>query len=337
MVQAAMTAPVYVGIVTYNSVNDMPACIDCLRAQTYPNIHITVLDNASADGSAVWVRKHAPELTLIESAENLGYGRGHNAIIEACALPNDGYYMALNPDALLEPDYVAALLGALQSHDAGWGIGQLRLSADDGTHTDLLYSTGHGILGDGYAFNIGYRLPQATAAPTPHEVFGAPGAAVLYSAALINDISVDGAFFDPDLFLYYEDVDVDWRAQARGWGCLSVPDAVAWHRGSQPGGALKMQSLANRYGVAIKNATVPALCMNHLPRLGMHLVARLMLTPAQGQQFGRHLRRVLPRMWRKRSTTPRAPIRGWVRWSSTQPTGQPRSLKQRWRAFRRAG
>ncbi|MEL6148844.1 MAG: glycosyltransferase family 2 protein [Chloroflexota bacterium] len=328
-----MPGTVYVGIVTYNSLHDLPLCLNALDRQTYPHIHITVLDNASSDGVMDWLATHAPEIHRIASDENMGYGRGHNAMITECNPQSNDYYLALNPDAQLEPDYIAALVKALDEHAAGWATGCLYLSADDGTATDLIYSVGHGILGDGYAFNIGYRLPQADMPAEPFEVFGAPGAAALYRATLIERIKIDDALFDPALFLYYEDVDVDWRAQAAMFRCMSVPQAVAWHRGSTPSGELKMQSLANRYAVAIKNMPLPGLVFAILPRLLLHVIARMLLTPAQGRQFAGYLRRVLPVMWQRRSHTMQMPIREWVRWSAGQPTGQPRNLWQRWKRF----
>ncbi len=332
-----MGGTVHVGIVTYNSLDDLPGCLEGLRAQTYTPMTVTVLDNASSDGGVAWLRDNAPEVTVIESEQNLGYGRGHNTIIDACGLADDDDYLALNPDAHLEPDYIANLVAGMAAHGAGWGIGQLRLTGDDGQPTNLIYSTGHGLLADGYAFNLHYRLPLSSA---PHEsvpVFGAPGAASLYRGAFIRAISVEAAFFDPHLFLYYEDVDVDWRGQMAGWGCIHEPGAVAWHRGSQPRGDLKMQSLANRYGVAVKNATPLVLWTNHLPRLALHLAARLVLSPRAGVAFARYLRRTLPQMWRQRALMQQASVREWVAWSAQQPTGQPRSLGQRWRSFRQRG
>ena len=329
-----MSGTVHVGVVTYNSLSDLPACLTALRAQTYPHITITVFDNASSDGVVAWLRDNAPDVTVIASVQNTGYGRGHNAIIAACDVADDDSYLALNPDAHLEPDYITNLVAGLDAHGAGWGIGQLRLTADDGTPTDLLYSTGHGLLADGYAFNLHHRLPVSSGPHETVEVFGAPGAAVLYRGAFIRAVSVEAAFFDPHLFLYYEDVDVDWRGQMAGWRCVHVPGAVAWHRGSQPRGDLKMQSLANRYGVAVKNATVTALWTSHLPRLTLHLLARLLLSPRAGAAFARYLRRTLPQMWRQRALMHQVPVREWVVWSAKQPTGQPRSLGQRWRSFR---
>ena len=54
-------------------------------------------------------------------------------------------------------------------------------------------------------------------------MFGATAAAALYRREMIDDISIDGEFFDPDFFVYREDADVAWRAQLLGWRCMYTP------------------------------------------------------------------------------------------------------------------
>ena len=46
---------------------------------------------------------------------------------------------------------------------------------------------------------------------------------------MIDDISIDGEFFDPDFFVYREDADVAWRAQLLGWSCIYTPHARGYH------------------------------------------------------------------------------------------------------------
>jgi len=60
-------------------------------------------------------------------------------------------------------------------------------------------------------------------------VFGASGAAALFRRSFIDDVSVEGEFFDEEFFAFREDGDLAWRAQVMGWKCLYVPTAVAWH------------------------------------------------------------------------------------------------------------
>ena len=60
-------------------------------------------------------------------------------------------------------------------------------------------------------------------------VFGASGAAAFFRRNFIEDVSVEGEFFDEEFFAFREDGDLAWRSQVMGWKCLYVPTAVAWH------------------------------------------------------------------------------------------------------------
>jgi GT2 family glycosyltransferase len=93
-------------------------------------------------------------------------------------------------------------------------------------------------------------------------VFGATAAAALYRREMIEDISLDGEFFDSDFFVYREDADVAWRAQIMGWRCLYVPYACGYHvRKVLPGNRralpaeINMHSVKNRFLLRIKNIT----------------------------------------------------------------------------------
>ena len=77
---------------------------------------------------------------------------------------------------------------------------------------------------------------------------------------MIDDISLDGEFFDPDFFVYREDADVAWRAQLMGWQCLYAPYARGYHvRKVLPGNRralppeINMHSVKNRFLMRIKN------------------------------------------------------------------------------------
>jgi GT2 family glycosyltransferase len=330
-----MIISVRIGIVTYNSLADLPACFAALRQQTYPHLGITVLDNASHDGSIEWVRQNAPEAEVIASTENLGYGRSHNAI--TARYPND-YYLALNPDAQLSANYVADLVDALEKNPrAGWATGKLVLSHDDEKPTELrrIYSVGHAMLRDGYAFNIGYGELDDQRFAVTREIFGAPGAAVLFRPELIADL---GVLFDPHFFLYNEDTDLDWRAQRAGWTCVYVPDAVALHRGSRPREALRVEALTNRTLSVVKNAYWRDLITYNLPRIMLHTLLRCIVTPRLGLRMTRRLLRLTPAMLRQRRKPQRtyAEMNTWFAWAKQQPGGEAGSFMHRLRVLRQA-
>jgi GT2 family glycosyltransferase len=79
---------------------------------------------------------------------------------------------------------------------------------------------------------------------------------------MIDDVTIDGEFFDPDFFVYREDADVAWRAQLMGWRCLYTPKARGYHvRKVLPGNrralppVINMHSVKNRFLMRIKNMT----------------------------------------------------------------------------------
>lgn len=303
---------VHIGIVTYNSLADLPQCFAGIGQQTYPHIRVTVLDNASADTSADWVAIHHPEAQLIRSSENLGFGRGHNKI--ASGLGEGDYYMALNPDVKLQPDYISAIIEALTTHPkAGWATG--KLIQPDGT---TLYSVGHAMLRDGFAFNIGYGLPDHPDFNTSREVFGAPGAAVIMTDRLLAEMRGP---FEEVMFLYCEDTDLDWGARRQGWVCLYVAEALAYHRGSKPGDALRVEAITNRYLSVFKNAYWPDLLLRNLPYIIAHTLLRCVITPRLGFRMAKRLVSLFPVLMRKR----RKPVlthqqmRAWFTWSENQP------------------
>jgi GT2 family glycosyltransferase len=77
---------------------------------------------------------------------------------------------------------------------------------------------------------------------------------------MLEEISINGEFFDSDFFAYREDADLAWRAQLRGWKCLYTPQAVAYHvrhvlpeRRSALSASINMHSVKNRWLMRIKN------------------------------------------------------------------------------------
>lgn len=318
---------IYVGIVTYNSAADLLECLDALYQQTFSDMTIIAYDNASIDGSAAWLRTNAPTVRLIEGGENLGYGRAHNHLIRSAGLRQGDAYLALNPDAILAPDYLQTLWGALMGDaDNGWATGKLLLKDADGVFTELVYSAGHGLLRSGFAFNIGYGLPDGDAYARSREVFGAPGAAALYRAEMIAALAPTGDFFDPAMFLYAEDTDIDWRARLQGWRCWYAAEATAYHRGSAPGGRLKMEAIANRYLSVLKNAYLFDLLIFNVPYMAAHCLARLIVTPRLGILLIRRLLSRAPDFLRRRvqPKITRPTMAQWFRWSAAQPSKQRR-------------
>jgi GT2 family glycosyltransferase len=158
-------------------------------------------------------------------------------------------------------------------------------------------------------FDRGAHEPDRPCYQNMEYVFGASAAAALSRRQMIEDVSIDGDFFDPDFFAYREDADVSWRALLQGWRCIYNPEAVAFHvRSVTPGrrrsvpAAINMHSVKNRFLMRIKNATGGVLRRHWRPMMMRDLLVvggALFAEPGSLPAFW-HLLRCLPRAVRQR-------------------------------------
>jgi GT2 family glycosyltransferase len=247
---------VSIGLITWNSAIHLPACLNSLAFQAQTDFELIAVDNASTDDSVVLVKNRFPKARLILNQENRGFCGGHNQAISAA---QGKYYMALNPDVVMQPNYLAALVDALQSRPAfGSAAGKLLQAPGIIDTTGLFinrcrqqYLRGHGELDLG-------QYDQ------PNEIFGVDGAAPLYRMAMLQAASWQSEVFDESFFAYKEDVDLAWRARLLGWSSCYTPDAIALHpRTFRPGQGVvgrknlsrlaRLHSIKNRYLLLIKN------------------------------------------------------------------------------------
>jgi len=239
-------------IVTWNGKDLLATCLETLRAQTRPVDEVLVVDNGSSDNTQRMVRTTSPEVSLIEMGRNTGFSIANNVGISQAK----GEYIALlNNDLILDPGWVAAMVGALENHPT---VGSCACKMLSYAHPDTIDAAGMQVLPNGVGANRGTNDLDGPryAAPTP--VFGACAGAAMYRASMLRDIGA----FDEDLFIYYEDVDLSFRAQIAGYDCLYVPDAVVHHHhGASSGRFGKRDYYLARNGlpVIVKNMPAPLL------------------------------------------------------------------------------
>ncbi|MDD9266602.1 glycosyltransferase family 2 protein [Paenibacillus sp. GCM10023248] len=252
-------------IVTYNSSEHIDDCLEAVLKQSYPIEQIVIIDNASKDETLEKLRKWSNKINLVKNSKNNGFAGGHN---QAIRMTETDYCLILNPDVVLEKDYVLNSIKAMKNTPrAGSATGKLLFKADP-THID---STGLVINKARRAFDRGAHQSSEQFQQS-EEVFGVSGAAAMYSREMINDISLNGEFFDEDFFAYKEDVDVAWRARLLGWKALYEPSAVAFHeRGWKEGGRsskplfVRRLSYMNRYKMMVKNDRVSLMLKSFFP------------------------------------------------------------------------
>jgi GT2 family glycosyltransferase len=218
---------------------------------------VIVVDNASTDQSLNLVVQGYPQIQVIRNAENAGFCYAHNQAIRAS---KGAYYLPLNPDATLQPDYLSALVSALEDRpDYGSAAGKLLVPAED-SQIPRLDSTGLFIDRQRRQYLRGYGEKDTGQFDHAEEVFGADGAAPLYRRETLEDIRINGQYFDESFFIHKEDVDLAWRARLFGWRCWYTPEAAATHqRFFRPSRRwdispiLRVHAVKNRYLLMIKN------------------------------------------------------------------------------------
>lgn len=237
-------------------------CVESLGRQTRRDFEVIVIDNS---GKSL-ARRSAGGARIIESGSNVGFGAAINRGIEASSTP---YVAVLNDDAVAHPDWLDALVRALESRpDAGMCASQVRLF---GEHR--LDSAGMLISGDGIGKQRGQGRPPEDF-PVPEETLFPSGSAALYRRAMLQQTGA----FDESFFLYCEDTDLGLRARWAGWKCLYVPRALVDHHYSHSAGRVSPLKAyyveRNRLFVVAKNFPARMLLAApfiSLARYGWHL------------------------------------------------------------------
>lgn len=255
-------------IVTWNSRDTVLACLTSIFRQSLQDFGIIVVDNASRDDTLQLIeQRYGARVRLITNASNEGYCRAHNTAI---GLSNGEYVLTLNPDVVLTPTFLEHAVGALESTpDIGSVNGKLLRVGPEAFENGRfeippgelpIDSAGLVMFRTRRQFLRGYMEKDSGQFKQAAYIFGPDGAAALYRRDMLEDVKIDGQYFDESFFAHKEDVDLAWRAQLFGWKSLFAPNAVAFHvRGFKPGerrampAEIRGHAIKNRYLMLMKN------------------------------------------------------------------------------------
>jgi GT2 family glycosyltransferase len=248
-------------IATWNGRVHLEACLTAVGAQRDVDAETILVDNASTDGTADFVRARFPWVRVIALDANRGFAGGNNA----GAREARGRVLAfLNNDTAAAPDWLCRLVAAL---DATRRVA-LATSRIVYMHpSGVIDSAGDGMTRAGGAFKRLHGAPTALAEES-REVFGACGAAFAMPKQVFDELGG----FDEDFFASHEDVDLSYRARLRGYRCWYEARALVEHRGSATLGRVSpfavYQGQRNLEWAYLKNTPLPLL----LRTLPDHLV-----------------------------------------------------------------
>ena len=235
-------------IPNWNGQDYLEACIDSLLGQTIEHT-IVVVENGSVDKSDEILEGYGDKIVVLKQPKNLGFAGGVNKGIQY-AIDNNYEYVALfNNDAVADKNWLKELVGVMGG-DENIMIATPTILKSDKTTLDAL-GTSYSIFGAPFPRLRNQSINDIQI--EPELIFGGAGGASLYKCELFVKIGL----FDEDFFAYYEEDDINFRAQLRGHQVITAPKSFVYHAIGGTSGKIKgftaQQTAQNFWYLFIKN------------------------------------------------------------------------------------
>lgn len=214
-------------VITWNNSGDSIECLESLRAQTATDITLLSIDNKSTDDSAAHLQRYIADhpdtdIQFIETGHNGGTAGGFNAGVKWAIEHNYDYIGTLNADAVADPAWAESLVKELETHPtAGMATGLLLRRDGKTIDTTGDFYTTWGLPGPRNRDAAREAAPKVAG-----EVFGSTGGGFIARTDMFKKVGL----FDETFFMYYEDVDLSFRAQLQGYTVRFTPKAIAYHK-----------------------------------------------------------------------------------------------------------
>jgi N-acetylglucosaminyl-diphospho-decaprenol L-rhamnosyltransferase len=230
-------------IVNYNTRDLLKRCLEhLLRSETDATLDTFVVDNGSQDGSAAMVAERYPNVTLIESGQNLGFSKANNLALREIMRhwrsqgePGGHCVLLLNSDCFVEPDTLQVTAAFLDDHEDAGVVGPKVVMRDGAL--DLACRRAFPRPASAFwkliglaklfpqsprfaAYNLTYLDPDETA-----EVDSVMGAYMMVRMEAIRDAGL----LDESFFMYGEDLDWSYRLKEHTWRVFYHPAAKVLH------------------------------------------------------------------------------------------------------------
>ena len=242
---------------------------------------VVVVDNGSTDPTCHIAKHHPIEPTTLVHQQNLGFAEASNRGLQV--LTTD-YKLCLNDDAYLTPGYISTLVSVLErSPNAASAVGKMVCH-----HGGQAFIDSAGIEIDYRRLSPedrGYGEIDIGQYDARELIFGPSAAAALYRSTALDSLMAPP--FDPNLFAYYEDVDLAWRLTRQGWNHIYEPSAVVHHCRRGPANKppqIRARAFGNRYLVWSKNESLRSFASYGVAALaweGLRIGNRLLKQPSE--------------------------------------------------------
>lgn len=217
----------------------LPYFLDSLKNQTYQDFRAICLDNLRLgqgearalkdETSTEYLKDNYPELEIIDSPRNSGFGRSHNKMIDRAFRLRAEYYLVINSDAIMEPDALEKLVQTLDDNKNLSAVCPKVFKWDfsNNEKTNVIDTLGIGLKSGLMFYDVGQgkideHYPN-------HRIIGPSGACGLYRLAALADVSEPGEYFDKNMFMYKEDCDLAYRLYLSGHKSKCVFESIIYH------------------------------------------------------------------------------------------------------------
>ncbi len=209
--------------VTFNKKEYIANLLRSLKEIDYKNFDVVVVDNASMDGTAEYLKEHFPDIIVIKNTENTGGSGGFNTGLQY-AFEQEGYeyYWLLDNDVVVSKDAIKHLVTTLQKDKdiaiAGSQMCQLdnpEVTNEVGAYVD--FHNGHLVLNR-------HLTRKRNNAAGIFDVDYVAAASMLVRA----DVAKRAGLWE-DFFIHFDDVDWCLRIKKMGYKIVGVAESVIWH------------------------------------------------------------------------------------------------------------
>ena len=252
-------------IVSCNKRDLLSGLLLSLKEQSYKHIEKIAVLNNSPEEKYEDLKRNFVDVMFILNKENLFFCKAQNQGIKQAL---GEFILCLNDDLILEKDFVEEMIRAARKDERIGMVSGCVMRQDKET----IDTTGLFLAKSRKPQERGYGQKRKGRYKIAEYIFGSGGVAPLYRRKMLEDIKIDSEYFDEDYDVFYEDLDISWRAKNRGWKGYYTPAALAYHlRGEtakqiRPRFAffqkynfaylpreLKLRLIKNRYSTIIKN------------------------------------------------------------------------------------
>jgi len=256
-------------VVNHNGKAFLAELFDSLLRQTQSADEVIMVDNASTDGSAGYVRRRYPWVSVVESPTNVGFAQGNNLGVEKAS----GEYIALlNSDAVADERWLAESMKAFEIDTRVAAVVPKIYRASESC---IIECAGAEFNNLGHNWTRGFNEQDRGQFDAVTEVAALTACAVIIRRSVIEGVPP----FDPDFFMYTEEFDLSLRLRGKGYAIVYEPSAVVYHKGMKSVQAVSSDSRlfqqfhCNRNRVKILTKYYPArLLLRNLPMICLSLV-----------------------------------------------------------------